>query len=459
MKRMGAVVVAALAACVTQSSSPPPADYRYVLLGPDGVAVARVITADAQCPPIDIDGATRAMTVRMPPATIPARASRTDIPPTKPAAFPVLTCETTLPAGTQRAAIGGHALPLPRPEPRRIVVLGDTGCRVDAGFNVFQGCDDAAAWPWPVIAAAAAAKAPDLVIHVGDFHYRESPCAEGNAGCAGTPWGYGWDAWQADLFAPARDLFAAAPWIVARGNHEACFRAGQGWWRFLDPRPLAPRQDCNLAADDDIGNYSDAYVVSLAADTELIVFDSSSAITAKPPPLMDQNYRSELESVFARTARTQRVFFMSHHPVLGFAANPAKPEAPFAGNLSLQTVLSASYATALFPANVSTVLSGHNHLFEFVSFASDHPPQFISGNGGDWLDQPFPVPFPPGQQPAPGAVVAEIVATSHFGFMTMDRVDTGWLVSTWNARGELISTCTLAGRQARCEPIPAAAIR
>jgi hypothetical protein len=50
--------VALLAGCVLQSTTPSgPAEYRYVLLGPDGVAVARVITVNAQCPSIDIDGA------------------------------------------------------------------------------------------------------------------------------------------------------------------------------------------------------------------------------------------------------------------------------------------------------------------------------------------------------------------------------------------------------------------
>ncbi len=57
----------------------------------------------------------------------------------------------------------------------------------------------------------------------------------GNAhDCAGSPWGYGWDAWNADFFTPAAPLLAAAPWAAVRGNHESCARAGQGWWRFLD---------------------------------------------------------------------------------------------------------------------------------------------------------------------------------------------------------------------------------
>ena len=83
-------------------------------------------------------------------------------------------------------------------------------------------------------------------------------------GCAGSPWGYGWDAWDADLFTPARPLLAAAPWIVVRGNHESCNRAGQGWWRFLDPRPLVPGRDCNDPANDGIGDFSDPYAIPFA---------------------------------------------------------------------------------------------------------------------------------------------------------------------------------------------------
>ena len=69
---------------------------------------------------------------------------------------------------------------------------------------------------------------PDLVVHVGDYHYRENACPAGDAGCSTSPWGYGWDAWDADFFTPAKRLLAVAPWIVVRGNHESCDRAGQG---------------------------------------------------------------------------------------------------------------------------------------------------------------------------------------------------------------------------------------
>ena len=85
-------------------------------------------------------------------------------------------------------------------------MIGDSGCRIKVSDNVFQNCNDAATWPFATVAATAAAAAPDLVIHVGDYHYRENACPPGNVGCAGSPWGYGWDSWEADLFAPAAKL-------------------------------------------------------------------------------------------------------------------------------------------------------------------------------------------------------------------------------------------------------------
>jgi len=100
-------------------------------------------------------------------------------------------------------------------------------------FNLYtmQGnspCDDPAAWPFARVAMTAAGFAPDLVIHVGDYHYRETPCAD-RAGCANSPHGDTWRAWQADFFDPAEGLLASAPWIMLRGNHEDCLRAGAGW--------------------------------------------------------------------------------------------------------------------------------------------------------------------------------------------------------------------------------------
>ena len=99
-------------------------------------------------------------------------------------------------------------------EPQRILVLGDTGCRIKGA--ALQACNDPAAWPFPPLAAAAAKLKPDLIVHVGDYLYRESACPAGNAGCAGSPWGDNWTTWQADFYTPAAPLLAAG--VVYEGK-------------------------------------------------------------------------------------------------------------------------------------------------------------------------------------------------------------------------------------------------
>jgi hypothetical protein len=452
-------LLAGLAGCAAPPRPEGAAPFHaYVVLGEDGRAVARVITAGAACPAIEVDGSARPMGVRAAPATLPLRPGRGDPATAKASAFPVLTCEAEIPAGAQRATVDGHALPLPRARPERIVVIGDTGCRLKRDDGVFQACNDAAAWPFATVAAAAAAYRPDLVIHVGDYHYREDPCPSGNAGCAASPWGYGWDAWDADFFAPARPLLAAAPWIVVRGNHESCGRAGQGWWRFLDPRRLAARQDCVDPADDATGDYSEPYAVPLGrgGDAQFVVFDSSLAGIAPlaPPAAMYGTYRAQLERAFALAGQRPQTFFMNHHPILAFAPNPTEPSAPYPGNRALQSVLASLQPTVLFPPTVQALLAGHVHLFEVVSFATPQPPQVVAGNGGTWVDPPLPIPFPGTATPAPGAVVAGLVATDRFGFLTMERAGDGWRLVARDARGAPMTACVLAGRKASCQPVP-----
>jgi Calcineurin-like phosphoesterase len=426
--------------------------YAYVVLGPDAQAVARAIVTATTCPAIDVDGAARPMSARAPAQRLAQRKDQA-----KASDFPVTVCEYALPANAQRVTLAGGALPLPKPAPSRIVVLGDTGCRLYAGTfgSQFQLCNDPVQWPFARVAAAAAATAPDLVIHVGDYHYRESACPPAMKGCEGSPWGYGFDPWSADFFAPARPLLAAAPWIVVRGNHESCDRAGQGWWRMLDPRPLAPRQDCNDVADDDVGDYSAPYAVPIGNGERVLVFDSSNAGNTPIPVdgVAFRTYRAQLAQAFAVSAPASTTFFAAHHPPLAFAANPRQPESPYTGNAALQATLGSLFGGALFPPTVAAVFSGHHHAFEAVTFTTGQPPQFVFGDGGTATDAPLPDPFPPQLTPLPGAVVRDLRYTIRFGFATLDRAADGWTLTAYDVAGAPMETCALAQRQAACKPI------
>jgi len=449
-----------LAACAPApmravSSAVDPIRAAFVVLGVDGEPTSRVITESPGCPSLDADGTLRPMSVRAAPSTERQRPTLNAPALSKPSAFPVLVCELALP-GAHRASVDGHPLPLPSAAPRRIVVIGDSGCRLQAASGLNQACNDADAWPFAQVVAAAAAAHPDVVIHVGDYHYRETPCPAADSGCAGSPWGYGWDAWNADLFVPARALFEAAPWIVVRGNHESCDRAGQGWWRTLDPRPLVARRDCNNPADDAIGDFSDPYAVPLGSDARWIVFDSSKVGVAplSPGDALYATYGTQLRMAIELASRSPVNFFLDHHPILGFAPNPTRtPTGLYPGNGSLQSVLLPIQGERLFPDSVQALVSGHVHLFEVVSYLTDQSTQLISGNAGAWADVPLPHDLPRGATPLPGAVIGSIVSTNQSGFTIIERdSEGGWRVEARDRHGRLFTTCTLRDRKTRCVP-------
>src|SRR5262249_20481927 len=198
-----------------------------------GAASVRAITDDDHCPALSVDGQATPMQVRAEPG--PLFADAASLPQ---ADFPVRVCEAAIASAKTRILLDGKELPLPPADIRRIVVFGDTGCRVEN--KKVQDCNDGSKWPYAKVAELAAAKNPDVVLHVGDYLYREKPCAPKVKDCPNTPVGHGWESWNADFFAPSKPLFAAAPWIMTRGNHEICDRAGEGWFRFLDHAPMSP---------------------------------------------------------------------------------------------------------------------------------------------------------------------------------------------------------------------------
>jgi hypothetical protein len=457
---------AALAGCASLQAPDTALQSAFVIVGVDGAATARAITTAASCPRIEIDGRGAAMAVRSPLSPIPLRPQPADAnanadanPNAKarpvPTSSPVQSCETPLPAGARSVTVAGRALPLPVAAASRIVVIGDTGCRLKG--KEAQDCNDPAAYPFARVAASAAAWKPDLVVHVGDFHYREDPCPADHPGCAGSPFGYGWDAWNADFFAPAQALLAAAPWVVARGNHETCVRGGQGWWRFLDPHPLTPDNSCDDPARDGIGDYTDPYAVPLGRDAQLLVFDSANTSYKgfKAGDVRLDKYADTYRKLEALAARARHTIAVDHHPLYGFGAEQDKKTGEirlFGGDAGLIQTFGAS-GPRLLPASVEVLLSGHVHLWEQVSFASDHPSQFVSGFAGTAEDiVPLPASVPPGTTPAPGAVVAAMSSwIDGFGFMTMERRGADrWDVVIHDRDGRERNRCTVEGRRSRC---------
>jgi hypothetical protein len=402
----------AVAACGGGSSHP---DYAWVQLGPEGEATVRVITSALACPPVRIDDADVPMSVRA-EAAAPL--------------FQVLTCEATLPPGAVSVSVGRTELRVPDPEPETIAVIGDTGCRLSS--TQIQACDDPVAWPFAQVAASVAAFAPDLVVHVGDYLYREAPCPDGDAGCAGSPWGYNWPTIEADFFAPARPLLPAAPLVLVRGNHESCSRAGPVWFRFLDPRPFP----------DECSDYTDPYAIE-GAGPQFLMLDSSNANDDTIDPSQLAVYQTQFAEI-AALAR-EDAFFLTHRPIWGFGHDGVQNgmEVLFEDNVTLQAA-----SDSVLPPGVRAVLSGHIHLLELLSFDGPRPPQLIIGNSGVEMDDPITTPLA-GLEIA-GATVRDGLTYVRFGFTTLERDAGGWRVVTRDETGAPLSECFLSGDGLAC---------
>jgi Calcineurin-like phosphoesterase len=347
-------------------------------------------------------------------------------------AFPLLACEATIPFGTETASILNQDLPLPTGPIRRIAVIGDTGCRVNAWEKKYQACNDPDAWPFAQVAQAVAHWEPDLIIHVGDYLYRESPCPDGLAGCQGNPHGDNWATWDADFFAPAASVLGAAPWLFMRGNHETCDRNPVGWFTFLDPRQDQSR--CQ--------RFTEPYVTTLPG-VSFAVIDSAEAADASDTPQEAAEYARQFDLLDEITPSGS--WLVTHRPVWGILADKE-------GEFQVENAAYEAATGRSLKADYGLVLSGHIHVAEWISFdeKSGRPPQLVSGNAGTALDE-VPTASPTaGELGDPAVTEAETL--SAFGFMTLEPGEVGWIVTQRDQLGASVRNCVLVVDQLTCEP-------
>ena len=346
--------------------------------------------------------------------------------------FPVLSCQATLPKGARKLMVDGQALkPLPG-KIDRIVVLGDTGCRLKGKF--VQDCNNPADWPFATIAAQAATEQPDLIIHVGDYYYRETPCPADRPGCAGSPYGDAWAAWDADFFTPAKPLLGAAPWIMVRGNHEQCGRGGLGWFRFLDAgeTPLScPAEEA-------------PFVVTLG-DQHLFVLDSADTEDGSAPADKVALFHGELQAIQPMD-ETGSGWILTHRPFWGFTP-PGSGEIGESDEMPTnRTEQEAAKGDKL--SGVQMILSGHVHMFSASDFDGARPAQLIVGNGGDTRDGALP-----GLQARKvkiAGLAASTAVVEQFGYLVLDRQAEGWDGALKRPDGSVMARCTIRGRGLKC---------
>jgi hypothetical protein len=379
-----------------------------------GLDVRSIVAPGMACPKVVADGAALTSTTRGKPD----------------GDYAVQVCVAHAAAVTRGITVDGLPTPVLPSDIKRIVVIGDTGCRLKGSFT--QDCNDPVKWPFAVVARLAAARRPDLIIHVGDYHYRESACPAGQPGCAGSPHGDNWAVWQKDFFDPAAPLLAAAPWVMVRGNHELCSRGGHGWFRLLDPHPDADQ--CTATTP--------PYALHIGA-LNLLLFDGADADDATADPAQVMLYREQLRTLLANAP--PHTWLLTHRPVWALAQGPV---------VTPGATLNATEQAAirdLVPAELDMVLSGHIHDFTSYEFGPSRPAQLVVGEGGDANDA-ITQPLNPGIL-IDGVKIHRALAIPDYGYVVLHRVSQGWTGTVYALTDQVLARCRLHGRDVSCRSV------
>jgi Calcineurin-like phosphoesterase len=467
---------------------PAEVNYLWVQLMPDGESgtpggrLVRTIGPEGgSCPTIAQGGNILQMNQRAP-------AVRT--------AFPILLCELVLIENSE-ARVGAVVLPVRADEPNDIVVFGDTGCRM-VHWQI-QPCRDAADWPFAKVAESASRKVvagKSFILHVGDFHYRENPCIDSSTECGTSPYGDNWATWREEFFEPAKPLLLAAPWVILRGNHEDCARAGAGWIFLF----ALPGQYDSAAACDSKGRMYQVNIGTTDEETArpriLVVMDTSDEGNTHKVEDNCERYRKQLDRLKAEEPdrSTREVWLAMHQPLWGRNMNgtqeaPAtsleekqstndKPEnasdKPADGQAltcvdgktkSALPVIREKFEMAKDNRIARLVFAGDNHAFQFFWPTNGASPiQIIAGNGGTKLDTLYPL-LPPGTKKEPdekkkqgakpnpdttppkvndvtswGRKGSNLTLMQH-GFTVMQRIGTNWTATQFNRDGNSTAAC------------------
>lgn len=432
--------------------------------GADGLLLARaVVERGGECPGIAVGTKKLPMT----PRTFPGDPD-----------FPRTVCEASYP-GEMTAAIGDITLPSRPSNPDRIVVMGDTGCRITHYST--QECNDNEKWPFARIAESAAKLKPQLIIHVGDYHYREKACAD-RAGCTNSPHGDNWATWKAEFFDPAGELLTAAPWIMLRGNHENCLRAGMGWQLLLHPERRIGNREC-------VGK-TEAYRIDFR-DLHMLVLDTADAESDHDRKQRVDDYQKEIRAVAARRssnesgATKKNSWLLVHQPLWVsygncneqepvacverdfFRSIEARPEIEglrdelrsklenpldsyrkwFEASLPKE----ADSTEKLAAPDFSLVLSGDTHMFQmFAPARPKHqsiPLQLIVGMSGDVLEKEknfAKVLGRSGSLASLFGVEGKLWARRDYGFALLIREKNIWTAVIYDVAGRARTRCNLA---------------
>jgi predicted phosphodiesterase len=298
-----------------------------------------------------------------------------------------------------------------------------------------QNCGDIADWPFPKIARTIAAVHADLLVHVGDYYYRENNCLKTMTECRNR-WGDTSMSWDADWFTPAKPLFASAPLIMIRGNHEDCQRGGPAWFRYLDGADAVTA--CTTPTPGGAPDGTPPWAASFAG-LRIVVNDSAADPSdSKADPARIAYYAASYRKAQALAAGASGdTWFVTHRP-------------PFSNTNETQALLQLGWNVAPF----EVVLAGHVHDFEAINLTG-YPPLIVNGESGDDLDDAGSTAKYIGFQMNAGKPVYAFAtpapyATKQYGFAIYTKSPTGWRISLRDTDGIERRACALTKGSVAC---------
>ncbi len=376
----------------------------YTLVTPTSVSktklqVRAVIASGINCPNLVLkkgNGSSMSLSMKMrsPGATTGAafasvRACKANIPKTT--------------SGITSARVGSSSVPFSLPAKfDKIVMLGDTGCRVDDGTtpdiqdcSKTSGTNPADYWPLSRNSVAIAKEKPDLTVFTGDFFYREDPCPAGfEARCGGSPppidsfrfndTDYGW---MADVFIPMAPLFEAAPILAVRGNHEQCDRGGNGWFLFfevstaLGPDACAPPTLGGATVPNISPSWAFDAPITNGRSLRIVAVDSAYGRNFDITSWVDtQRPQYEAAQQLSTAKQGRESWLLAHRPMFG-----VEPIEEAATGLLPYTSIDQTAASYGLLGNYQMIIGSHVHVSQVVK-VPNLPVQMVVGNGSSKPD-------------------------------------------------------------------------
>lgn len=444
----------------------------YSVVAPSSEAASRliaraVVPRGAACPNIVVRLSGRSMPdeVVMYGRSLPAT--------TAPAFESITVCSARMPDKAMSASIMGH--PIPAHLPTRLgslALFSDTGCRIKPPH--LQNCADLSSWPLASIAESIVEEQPDAVVFAGDFFYREAPCpAEAQDWCgsspapvADLPFKDSAYAWIAEVLLPMAPLLSTAPLIIARGNHEACHRGGNGYFLLFDPRrdstatcaPIAGPAGLTTPVTTPTPTYTVDLPITADRTLRLAMVDTAGGIDTFSDAFAPIQRPSFVTAADLTTPRVGvESWLVTHRPVFGYASPLMDgPPVPFDPWVGADSQTAASFGLL---DHFDVVLSSHIHIAQAVQIPGQ-PGQLILGNGGTLLDPltgyPLPTtgPIDAAGQGYPPPVSAWIAPRFGYAIARPNPQPGSWRIDMKDPSGQQFARCGLANRQIYCRDVP-----